>query len=307
MRSKKKKKEDIGLGNNLNGDSRFINKDGSFNVRRTGARVKTPYQDLIEMSTLRFFSIIIGGFILINVVFAFLFLLSGAGTLNGVDGSQSLFIQFLYAFFFSVQTFTTVGYGTISPGSLLGNIFAALDALIGLLSLAIASGLFFARFSKPKAYIIYSRNMIVAPYRGQTALMFRVANIRDNKIIDLKVEVTVAYIEMEDGVDKRKYALLPLEIERIGLFALSWTVVHPIDKDSLFRGKTKADFERMKVEFIIQFEGHDETYAQTIHAHYSYLGHEVKWGYRFLPMYERGAHHTILHLGDIDKMEPAKI
>ncbi|HHB51709.1 MAG TPA: transporter, partial [Saprospiraceae bacterium] len=273
---KKKKKEDLGLGERISGDVRFVNKDGSFNVRRVGAKVKTPYQDLIEMSTLRFFSIIIGGFIFINIFFAILFLLAGDDALHGVDASVSVFVRFLYAFFFSIQTFTTVGYGTISPGNLTGNIIAGFDALIGLLSLAMATGLFFARFSKPKAYIIYSDNMLIAPFNGQTALMLRVANLRNNRIINLKAEVIVTYMEKEGDVLKRKYKNLPLEIEKITLFALGWTLVHPIDQNSPFYCKKPEDVESMQLEVIVHLEGYDETYVQSIHSSSSYLADDLK-------------------------------
>lgn len=300
----RKKKEDLGLGKRIDGDVRFVNKDGSFNVKRIGAKVKTPYQDLIEMSLPRFFSIIIGGFVLINVFFAILFLLAGDGALQGVDTSGSLFVRFLYAFFFSIQTFTTVGYGSISPGNLVGNIIAGFDALIGLLSLAMATGLFFARFSKPKAYIIYSDEMLIAPFEGQTALMFRVANLRSNRIINLKAEVTATYIEsQEDGVPKRMYGKLPLQIEKITLFAISWIIVHPIDKNSPLYGKTPEDIQAMKIELIVHFEGYDETYVQSIHSSSSYLGNDLKWGYRFLPMYEREGNYLKLNLQEINKME----
>lgn len=294
---------DLGFGTKIVEDGgRLINRDGTFNVTRTGLRIWTPYQWLVEMSWPRFFLIVFAFYCTANAIFASLFVLIGIEHLSGVQPGN-LLENFANAFFFSVQTFTTVGYGAISPMGWSANIVAATDALFGLMAFALATGLFFARFSKPKAQIIFSENAIITPYQDIMSFQFRIANKRNNNIIDLEAKVTMSWIETKNGIRQRRFAGLPLERDKVFLFPLNWTIVHPIDEHSPLYEKTLKDLSRMQAEFLILIEGHDETFAQTVHTNSSYTCREMLYDVRFQPMYFTKGGRTVLELDRISEVE----
>ncbi len=304
-RNNPEKFEDLGFGTKYTGEgNRLINIDGSFNVRRIGLGRWTPYQDLVEMSWTRFFLLIVLFFCLVNLFFAMIFVLIGIDSLSGV-APKNIFEDLANAFFFSVQTFTTVGYGSISPQGVLVNVVASFDALVGLMSFALATGLFFARFSKPKAQIIFSERAIIAPYRGISGFEFRIANLRNNRLINLHATVILSWLDtLNDGKKKRRFATLALERDRVNLFPLNWTIVHPIDENSPFYQKTAKELIEKEAEALVMIEGYDETYAQNVHVNRSYTANEIIWDVCFDPMYyfddEEGT--TILRLDKISSV-----
>ncbi len=302
-KAKKAKYNDLGFGSTIVEAHRFINKDGSLNVTRRGYSSWTPYQTLVEMSWPQFLLVVVCFYIGINFFFAISHVMIGIETLAGVT-SQGVFNDLGQAFFFSVQTFTTVGYGSLSPTSFGANLVSALNALTGLMSFALATGLFFARFAKPKAQILFSEKGLIAPYRGITSFQFRIANIRNNKIINLEAQVVMAWLEETSaGVFNRRFALLPLERSKVILFPLNWTIVHPIDENSPIYGKTEEDFKNLNVEFMVLVKGYDETFAQEVHANSSYIASEVVWNARFRRMFHDEKEKTILDLDLIDDIE----
>lgn len=295
----KDKESDLGFGRKVTA-KRLINADGSFNIERIGHWSFTPYQDLVETSWGFFLLFIAGSFVAINAFFAIIFVFQGVEQISGTQ-HESWMHDFAHAFFFSVQTFTTVGYGALNPEGITANILSSLCALSGLIALSLATGLFFARFSKPKAQILFSDKAIIAPYGDGKSFQFRIANIRNNKLINLQATVSASWIEQENGQLRRRYAPLVLERRKVVMLPLNWTIVHPIDRRSPLAEMTEERFKIKAIEFIVQIEGYDETYAQTIYANKSYLSSEVEWDVRFLPMYatdfELGK--TILDLGRI--------
>ena len=301
--------EDFGLGDQIGSQGgRLINRDGSFNVRRSGIRNWSPYEDLVEMGWPRFLLLVFCVYTGINALFALAFVGIGTEMLAGGERIEGLGGQFAHSFYFSVQTFTTVGYGAISPTGNAANLLSALVALVGLLSLALATGLVFARFSKPKARIRFSEYAVVAPYKDTPyrSLQFRIANVRNNQIINLKANILLTWLEGPPEARRRRFAPLELEREQVALFPLNWTVVHVIKEDSpLFHW----DYRRicdLSVEMLIMIEGFDETFAQTIHANISYTCREIYWNARFLPMYHSAEGTTILELNRIDDIEVFK-
>lgn len=298
-RKRKLEENDLGFGTRItSAGERLINKDGSFNILRTGVKIWTPYQSLVEMPWSRFFVLITIFYCVVNAFFASIFVAIGVDCLKGVE-PQSIVENFANAFFFSVQTFTTVGYGAVSPVGTLANIIASIDALVGLMSFALATGLFFARFSKPKAQIIYSKNAIITPYNNGTSFQFRIANLRNNKIIDLEAKVNMTWVEEIDGLKRRRFSLLDLEREKIFLFPLNWTIVHPITKRSPLYGKSMAQLKKMQAEFLVLIEGYDETFAQKVHTNNSYTSDEIIWDVRFERMYRPEQGQTLLELDKI--------
>jgi inward rectifier potassium channel len=217
-------------------------------------------------------------------VFAGLYVATGVEYLQGAHTGTTL-ETISSAFFFSVQTFTTVGYGHISPSSLTSSTIAAIEAMSGILSLAIATGLIYARFSRPTAHLAFSTNALVAPFQGGQALMLRVANRRPNILMELEATLLLMTVEQVDGQWKRRFAQLELERPSIYFLPLAWTIVHPIDDKSPLYGKSIADFEAVQAEFLVLVKAFDDTFSQVVHARSSYLAKEIVWGARFEPAF----------------------
>ncbi len=285
------------------GNHRLINKDGSFNIHRVRSSHFAPYQLLVEMGWGTFLLIILGCYIAINLLFAGMFLIAGYENLAGVPQTDSLIDQVANTFFFSVQTFTTVGYGSMAPLGFVTNVIASMDALCGMLAWALATGLVFARFSKPQGQFLFSNIALVAPYNDGWSLQMRVANKRSNRIIDLHATMMMTWLEDDGNSVMRKFARLNLELDDIALFPLNWTIVHNIDQNSPLKNCDRNKLEKMNAEFLIMIDGHDETYAQKVHAATSYQFSEVKWFYQFARMYRPDKHKgTIFDLGKIDEV-----
>jgi inward rectifier potassium channel len=277
--------EDLGIGAKAaESRVRLLNRDGSFNIRRRGLQFFewfSGYHYLISIPWWKFDLILLSGYIVINACFGGIYLLIGADGLAGIDG-HSMMERYLQTFFFSTQTFTTVGFGRISPVGTGANITASLEALTGLLSFAFATGLLYGRFSRPVAKIIFSRNALIAPYGNATAFMFRSSNQRANQLIDVGATVTLSRLErMDNGERARKFYTLELERQAVTLFYLSWTVVHPITESSPLFGVTKQQLEESDAEFLILLRAFDDAFSQNVHARTSYKSHEVVFGHKF--------------------------
>ncbi|MCC6725570.1 MAG: transporter [Saprospiraceae bacterium] len=303
-----KETDDLGFGTRIIGEKdRLIAKDGKFNVVRVGLKTWSPYQDLVEMTWVRFFGVVIAFFVVVNVVFALLLNWIGMDCLNGVQKGSWL-ENFEQAWFFSVQTFTTVGYGSINPSCISTNFVAATIALVGLMSAALATGLLFVRFSKPTSQLVFSKNAIITPYRDGTSFQFRIANMRNSRLINLDVKLTMSWVEPnESGTMSRKFARLKLEREKVVMLPLNWNIVHPIDEESPFWERSPEDLAAMNVEVIVLIEAFDEVFSQTIFANSSYCDeeflHNVKWKQMYYPD-PSGSGKTILDLARIDETMP---
>ncbi len=300
--------KDLGLGARVAQESRvrFLNRDGSYNVVRRGLsfiRSQNTYHLLLTISWTRFFLLLIIGYFLANVLFAWLYMLCGEGALRGApDGAYAE--RFAHAFFFSVQTLATIGYGGISPNGLAANIVVTIEALCGLLAFALATGLLFARFSRPGAKLIFSRQAIVAPYRGITAFEFRIANSRTSELIDVRATVVLGRTELINGAKMRRFHPLKLERDGVMFFPLHWVVVHPIDDASPLRGVTREEFASSDAEFLVIITAVDETFSQTVYTRTSYKHHEVAWGVKFSDMFITEGKKTVgIDLGRIHDVE----
>ncbi len=303
---KKKSSNDLGFGSKITAaGERLINKDGSFNIIRKGRKISTLYQVLLEMSSTRFTLFSLVFFISTNTIFATLFMLIGVEQLHGVPKGNFI-SDFLYAFFFSVQTFTTVGYGGINPIGISANFVASLCASIGLIAFALITGLFFARFSKPRSHIAFSKKALLTAYKeGLRCFQFRIVNTRPHKIINLEASVIFTWLEEKEQEVSRHYANLKLERKRVFLFPLNWTIVHPITKKSPLFEKSLTEIEAMHGEFMIMLKGFDESYNQLIHTNTSYIAKDMEADVKFYPMYTSSPDSpTVLHLDCIDKLLP---
>jgi inward rectifier potassium channel len=284
---------DLGFGAVVSRESRqrLLNRDGSFNVDRRGLSLLTSlslYHSLLTMQWWKFLSLLTLSYIFANVIFALGYLLCGPGSLEN-SANLNLGTGFARAFFFSVETFATIGYGNIAPVRLASNTLMTVESLFGLLGFALATGLIFARFSRPTAQIIFSKSAIVAPYKDATAFEFRITNARRNQIIELEAQVLFARFEEEEGRSVRRFYPLTLERKRVTFFPLSWTIVHPIDEASPLYGLTNEDLARSHAEFLILLKGIDETFSQTVHTRSSYQAEEVIWNAKFGDVFNRSA------------------
>jgi inward rectifier potassium channel len=209
----------------------------------------------------------------------------GVDHIKGTEAPTE-WLRFVYAFFFSAHTLTTVGYGNMYPTGIAANTVAAIESLAGLLAFAIATGLLFGRFSRPSARIGFSRNLLVSPYLEGTSLQFRIVNRRSNNLIDLEARLLLMTVEFIGERLQRRYTRLDLERNQVQFFPLTWTVVHPIDDKSPFYRKTAEDLDRLQAEVMIMIRAFDETFGQTVHVRYSYRYDEIVWGAKFAPAFE---------------------
>ena len=299
---------DLGFGTSRI-NSRSMNKDGSFNVERTGEPKFRPYEiyhKLITMSWGKFFLLIVTAYFITNILFAGIYYIIGAEHLSMDSQNMTEGEKFMEVFFFSSQTLTTLGYGRIAPVGALASSVAAIESMIGLLGFAWATGLLYGRFSRPKANILYSSNAVIAPYKGISALMFRMTNMRSNQLIEVEADVTIGYNDFETGA--RSFSRLELERSKINLFPTSWTIVHPIAEGSPLQGRTSEELSGMNLEIYVLIKAFDDTFSQTIYSRTSYRADEIIYGVKFIPMFRQmGNGKTLLDLQLINAMEKAEL
>lgn len=298
---------DLGFGSVLSAEEgRLLNRDGSFNVVREGLhplRSLSVYHYLLTVTWTKFILWVCLGYVAANALFAVGYVLCGPGALVGTDG-LGVGGRYLTAFFFSVETLATIGYGHVAPSGLAANLLMAVEALVGLLSFALASGLVFARFSRPVAWIVYSRRALIAPYRDGAGFMFRIVNGRSNQLIEVHAKVSVAL--GHDGA--RRFHELPLEREGVVLFPLSWTIVHPIDESSPLWGMTEEELRASDAEFFVTLQAIDETFSQQVHSRTSYKPGEIVWGARFADVFVRRAGRPLgIDLSRLHDFRPAEL
>lgn len=245
------------------------------------ARLDHPLQDfyhwLLVISWTKFLWLISSLFIFINVIFALAYLATGDGIANAKIGS------FSDAFFFSVQTISTIGYGAMYPQTVSAQIIVTTEVLVGLLSLTTATGLVFARFAKPKARVLFSKIAVICPFNGVPTLMFRVANQRDNRIIEARIQVSILKSEISpEGHHLRRLYDLQLLRSQSPSFGLTWLVMHPIDENSPFYGETAESLAESDTQLLVILTGIDETFSQTIYARYTYHARDILSSRRFV-------------------------
>ncbi len=302
---------DLGFGSRLSQSNtrRLLNRDGSFNTARSGLpfyRTQNFYHSLLTLSWTRFFLLVVCGNLATNLLFAAAYVACGPEALKTSAGI-SVGGSFLQAFFFSVQTLSTIGYGSLSPAGTAANIIVSIEALTGLLGFALVTGILFARFSRPSASILYSHHAVVGPYRNITAFMFRIANERTNQLIEVSATVTLSREETDaNGNRKRMFYPLPLERHRVVFLPLHWVIVHPIDEASPLFGVTPEQLAASRAEFLILLTAIDETFSQTVHSRSSYHFNEVRFGVKFADMFTQSDDGTIgIDLSRIHLTEPA--
>lgn len=305
-------RQDLGFGTKLNDSyGRLINKDGSFNISRINESFwdrLNLYNRLITMGWVQFLGWVLLFYLVVNIIFAGIYILAGAENLRGTD-DKIFYGSFWKAFFFSAQTVTTVGYGHIAPNSFLTSAIAALESMLGLLAFALATGLLYGRFSRPVAHIRFSKQAVFAPYLDVNGWMFRIINARANQLIDVQVEVSLSRLETKpNGTRYRRYYSLNFERSKVNFFPTNWTLVHPITTESPLHGCTPEDLAESDAEFLILFRAMDDTFSQVVHSRYSYRYDEVRWGQKFAPMFDGDqADMVTVDLDELDNTNPAPL
>lgn len=312
INSKAKSDSNTGFGTNASSyGGRFITKKGHANVKKSGVGFFEGiswYHTMVNIPRWKFFMIIIVFYFFVNFVFASIYYAVGTEHLNGVTAVKAL-DKFGQAFFFSVQTFTTVGYGHVSPTGFLTSFIAAIEALFGLLSFAIATGLFYGRFSKPKAHIKFSDNALIAPYKEGTALMLRLSPFKNTNLTDAEARVTLGMKLDEKGALTNKFYNLDLELAKINALNLSWTLVHPITESSPLYNLTDEDYANIDGEILVFLKVFDDMFSTTVVKRASYSFDEIVFGARFLPMFSRSGNQnkTVLHIDKLNLFEKIKL
>lgn len=291
---------------------RFINRDGSFNLRKTGWplwRRMSIYSYLLELSWLRFLGVIVLFYLLTNLFFTACYLLAGMEQLQGFVAT-SQWGKIKETFFFSTQSFTTVGYGRINPAGDGADLVSAIETMTGWLFFALVTGLLYGRFTRPKAYIAFSENALLSPYKDGTGLMFRMVPYKNiHQLSDARVAVNLSMLVSENGKTDYQFYQLSLERSRIDMFNMNWTVVHPIDEESPLYNFSKEDLENADFEVMVQVSGFDPVFSNQVMQRTSYTLRELVWGARFSSMYhqDEDGDTTILELDKLSRYEKAEL
>ncbi len=253
--------------------------NGRFHILGLGAwhsYWRSPYYLMLTVPWQGFLLITIGTYALGNALCALLFLLGGEGAiLNAEPGS------FADAFYFSVQTSASIGYGVMSPGNTYAHMLVSLVAITSLVGIAVLTGLAYARFSRPTAQVLFSRVVVVTPFKGTPTLMFRAANERRNQILEAQMRVYLTLDEYSDGRMMRRFYELELLRDRNPSFFLTWTALHAIDDNSPLKNLTHADLIRTSAALLVSVSGIDQTVAQAIHTRHTYYAPDILWNRQF--------------------------
>jgi inward rectifier potassium channel len=264
--------------------SRIVSRDGGDSWVREGyGRLQRDvYHYLLDASWPKLIAILVGLYLTANTLFAIAYLARPGSIENARLGS------FADAFFFSVQTMATIGYGKLLPSTAYANLLVVLETSTGIIGLAMLTGLIFAKFSRPTARVLFSERAIVTIRNGIPCLTFRMANARATGIVEADVRVVLARSEDTlEGENVRRFYDLELSRTRNSIFALTWTVIHWITETSPLYGATPASLAASEVEIIVSVVGLDESLSQTVHARHSYIPEEIAWGARFVDVISR--------------------
>ncbi len=312
INSKAKTSINTGFGNVAsNYGGRFLNKDGQPNIQKTGIgffEKYSIYHSMINISGTSFFLIVLFFFIVINLFFACIYYLLGVEYLSGMNADSEM-EKFTEAFFFSAQTFTTVGYGRISPNGFLTSAISSFQALVGLLSFALATGLMYGRFSRPVAFLKFSENALIAPFKSGQALMIRLAPYKNTILSDASCRLLLGMAVEENGKLVNRFFPLDLEFDKVNTLTLSWTLVHPINENSPLNNFTHEEYTTLTGEILVYINAFDDKFSNTVISRTSYTFKEIIYGAKFSPMFHRDQHEdlTILDLDKINAYEPADI
>ena len=261
------------------------------------------YHSMLNLPRWKFIGIIVVFYFTINLLYTLVYWIIGIDQFQGVVASTQG-AKFKELFFFSTETFTTVGYGRVNPMGDAANLVAAIESMNGFLSFALATGLIYGRFSKPKAYLAFSEHALISPYQEKTGLMFRFASMKDNHTLtNVEITVNAGLTILENESPVFKFYNLDLERNHVDSLALNWTVVHPIDEKSPLSGLTFDDIKAIDLEIYVLVRGYDDVYSSNVLQRTSYTYEEILFKRKFVQMYRESENGktTILELHKLNK------
>lgn len=308
FRNRRNSLENTGFDNRTgNTPGRLINPDGSSNIIKTGIpffKKYSAYHTLIIMPFWAFTLFALGAFIVANFIFAGYYFALGPEAL-GLDPLLTAAEVFQEDYFFSVQTLTTVGYGHHYPHTFHANMVSAFETLFGWMAFAVLTGLLYGRFSRPKPYIIFSKNALISPYKEGTALMFRLAPYKNTLLTEAEIKLNLSIHEEHEGQFVNRFYPLETVISKINTLALNWTIVHPINEESPLYNMDAESLEKGKVEILVFLRAFDEHFSNTVQKRHSFIYSEIAFGGKFKQMFHKSEDQirTILELDKIDDYE----
>jgi len=267
-------------GNRLSSSRPIFTPDADLQYVRKGLAIDRwhdVYHSLLRARWISLFGLLVAFFLLLNCFFALAYLLLGDGIANVRPGS------FTDVFFFSVQTIATIGYGVMAPKTLAAHLVVTVEVLCGFITLAVVTGLTFAKFSRPTARVMFSNVAILSPRDGVPSLFFRMGNARGTTLVEAHAHVVFSRNEVTlEGESVRRFYDLPLTRQENMLFALSWTVIHQIRDGSPLLGETSESLAADEAAVVVSVTGLDEVLGQTVHARHAYDAGHILWGRRFV-------------------------
>lgn len=293
--------DDPGIGSSFERPlDRLVGRDGHFKVSRIGGVTgfREGFVTLATMPVARLVATILSAYLVLNILFASVYMLIGIEQLGNADlGSTGS--RWLSAFGMSVQTLTTVGYGSVYPTTAATWTVVAVEGVFGILGFSLISAVIYARFARPKTMLVYAERALIAPFKDGWSLQMRLANQRSTLLMDLEARAILVMADVDDQGERLNYFTLSLQLERVNFMPLSWTIVHAITPDSPLAGLSMADLAERRAEVILILKGVDEGYMQNVYARRSFRHDEIIWGARFLRPFS--ARNGIMHL-DLHKM-----
>ena len=259
-------------------------------VLQKGVHVGDLYHDLLKMSWMGFVTLFTAFLFFIHALFGLIFFFIPLEQFEGFHFNSG-WDHFLECFFFSVQTFGTIGYGKVSPIGVSANGVVTLESFCSLFLVAVLTGLIFARFAKPHSKVLFSHHAVIKKFDEIPCLMFRLANARQNYITDARVRVTLAIDNPKTRF--RDFIDLKLERESSPIFSLSWTIAHDLDQTSPLYGLSEEDWRKRNVELVVTFSGTDTTLSQNVHSKTSYIWSEILHEHDFVDVIKRNANGTV--------------
>lgn len=296
---------DTGFGSTDNYGGRFVNRDGTFNIRKEGQgfwQRFSLFHTMLNLPLWKFTGVLFTSFIGINLLYTLIYLAFGVDQFTGMIATNR-WQEIKEVFFFSTETFTTVGYGRVNPIGDAANFVAAIEAMSGFISFAVVTGLIYGRFAKPTSYLIFSDHAVIAPYRGGIGLMFRFASYKEqHTLTDVDIRLNAAFRIQENGNYVYKFYDLALERSKVDSLPMNWTVVHPIDEKSPLMGFTEEDMRTADMEVYVLVRGFDDVFSNFVLRRTSYTYDEIKFNKKFQPMYRESTDGktTILELDKIN-------
>jgi inward rectifier potassium channel len=280
--------KDPGIGTEFSRKTRrIINSDGTYNIIRKGSRhgIRDVFRYLTEISWWKFFGLLFSSYVLINLIFTVIYMACGLENITNVQGDYVH--EFMQALYFSVQTFTTVGYGLMAPKTDSVAIVAGIEAFVGLLSFALATGLLYGRFSRPTSRLLYSDQILYSKYQEGYSLKLKFVNERESVLLDVEAKLIMTTDQlMENGFVNKRYYELPLEISRVDMMPFSWTLVHKIDEKSPLSKLSKDKLESRSPEFLVLVKGFTEVFGRNIHSRKSYTFDDIVWNKNFARIFK---------------------